>query len=125
MTCVAPSSRASSGGNLDAHRAVDQQTIAGADRLEQTGVGAARANRKKDVAGIAEGHRFAGAEVGRHDAERNPHLFEAVVLSRPWRNRFIRSLPMNPIRQRLQRATSLNRMQEPTRPMSSARAPLA
>jgi hypothetical protein len=42
------------GRNLDAHRAVHQQTLAGADRLEETRIRAACANRKDDVAGVAE-----------------------------------------------------------------------
>ena len=40
-----------------------------------------------------------------------------TVLSNPSRNRFIRSLPRNPIRHRLQRATSLNRIDAPTSPL--------
>ena len=47
------------------------------------------------------------------------------VLSSPARNGFIRSLAMNPIRQRLQRATSLIRMEEAARAISSGPEPLA
>ncbi len=68
------------GGYLDAHRTVDQEPAAHVHRLKQPRIRAARANRKKHVAGVAERHGLAGAEIGGEDPERCRHVFEAFGL---------------------------------------------
>src|SRR5207249_9919747 len=67
-------------GYLHAHRTVNEKSTTHVHRLEQPRVRAARANRKKYIAGVAEGDRLASTKIGGEDPERNRHLFEAVRL---------------------------------------------
>ena len=66
------------GRNFHADKAIDQIAVLVLQGHKQAGKGAARANRIHHFALIAEHHRLARAQVGRHHGQRNLHLLEAV-----------------------------------------------
>ena len=67
-------------GDFHAHGAIHQHAVLIPNRLEEARIGATRANRQEDIAGIAEGDRGSAGKVGGDHAERDPHLLEAVTL---------------------------------------------
>ena len=64
--------------NLDAHAAVHEDAVAREYGLEQARVRATGADRKNHIAGFAERHGFAAAQVGRDDAKWYPHVLKTV-----------------------------------------------